>query len=51
MKGVFIYRQGGPKKGIQVNCKDISNGATDKDVALQPGDTVKVKKRFFDWQY
>ncbi len=51
LKGVYLYRKGGPAKGLQVNCKAISNGETDKDLVLQPGDTVKVKKRFFDWQY
>ncbi len=51
LKGVFLYREGAPSKGIQVNCKAISNGETDKDIVLQPGDTIKVKKRFFDWQY
>ncbi|MBE7159096.1 MAG: SLBB domain-containing protein, partial [Rhodospirillales bacterium] len=50
LKAVFIYRKGGPAKGLQIDCKAISNGDTAKDVVLQPGDTVKVKKKLFDWQ-
>ena len=46
LKGVYIYRKGGPKDGIRVNGKAVLNGEQDKDVVLQPDDTVKVKKRF-----
>ncbi len=51
LKGVFIYRKGGPKDGIRVDCKAISNGDTTNDVVLQPGDTIKVKRKMFDFQY
>ena len=50
MKGVFLYRKGGPKDGQRIDCKAISNGDSAQDVILQPGDTVKVKKKLFDWQ-
>ena len=46
LKGVYILRKGAPKNGIQVNAKAVLNGESDKDVVLQPGDTVRVKKRF-----
>ena len=46
LKGVYIYRKGGPKDGIRVNGKAVLNGERDKDVVLQPEDTIKVKKRF-----
>ena len=51
LKGVFIYRKGAPKDGIRVDCKAVSNGDSSKDVVLQPGDTVKVKRKMFDFQY
>lgn len=46
LKGVYIFRKGGPAKGILVNAKAVLDGASDKDVVLQPNDTVKVKKKF-----
>lgn len=45
-KRVFIYRKDAPKKGIQVNAKAVLNGENNKDVALQPGDTVKVERKW-----
>ena len=51
LKGVFIYRKGGPKKGIRVNMKAVLNGENDKDVALEPGDTVKVERKMLGVQF
>ena len=51
LKGVYIYRDGGPKKGIRVNAKAVLNGENDKDVPLQPGDKVKVERKAFGFQF
>ena len=45
LKRVFIYRKGGPPNGIQVNAKAVLHGENDKDVVLQPNDTVKVDRK------
>ena len=45
LKEVYILRKGAPKDGINVNAKAVLNGDGDKDVVLQPGDTIKVKKK------
>ena len=45
LKAVFILRKGAPREGIRVNAKAVLNGESDKDVVLQPGDTIKVKKK------
>ena len=50
LKKVYIYRKGAPKDGMRIDCKAISNGDASKDVVLQPGDTIKVKAKLFDWQ-
>ncbi len=50
-KRVFIYRKGGSKKGIQVNGKAVLNGDSSKDVVLQPGDTVKVERKWIGVQF
>ena len=51
LKGVFVYHKGGPKDGTRVDCKAIKNGDATKDLALQPGDRVLVKRKMFDFQY
>lgn len=45
LKGVYVYRKGAPAKGIRINAKAVLNGDADKDVVLQPGDTVKVEEK------
>ena len=37
-----VYRKGGPKDGIPVNVSAVEKGELDKDVVLEPGDTIKV---------
>lgn len=44
LKGVHIYRNGAPKKGILVNAKAVLHGENDKDVVLQPNDKVRVDR-------
>ena len=51
LKRVFIYRKGAPKKGIRVNAKAVLNGENDKDVALEPSDTVKVERKIIGVQF
>ncbi len=51
LKRVFIYRKGGPKDGIRVDAKAVLHGENDKDVALQPGDTVKVDKKIIGFDF
>ena len=51
LKGVYILRKGGPKKGIRVNMKAVLHGENDKDVALQPGDTVRVERKAIGVQF
>ena len=51
LKRVFIYRKGAPQKGIRVNAKAVLNGENDKDVALEPGDTVKVERKLIGVQF
>ncbi len=51
LKGVFVYRKGGSKDGTRVDCKAIKNGDATKDMVLQPGDRVLVKRKMFDFQY
>ena len=47
LKRVFVYHKGENKNGIRINAKAVLNGESDKDVVLQPGDTVKVEKKVF----
>ena len=42
LKKTRVMRKGGPKEGILVNVKAVEKGDLDKDVVLQPGDTVIV---------
>ena len=42
LKKTIVLRKGGPKEGIRVNVSAVERGEIDKDVILQPGDTVKV---------
>jgi protein involved in polysaccharide export with SLBB domain len=48
LKHVKIIRKGGPKKGIIVNVKAVQDGQLDKDVTLEPGDTVTVPQKTFN---
>ena len=42
LRNTRVLRKGGPKDGIKVNVSAVERGEFDKDVVLQPGDTVKV---------
>ena len=42
MKRTRVMRKGGPAKGIPVNVPAIEKGEFDKDVVLEPGDTIIV---------
>ena len=47
LKRVHVIRKGAGKKGIiEVNVKAVLAGQADKDLVLQPGDTVDVHKKF-----
>lgn len=46
LKRVFIFREGAPKKGIQVNAKAVLDGENDKDVVLLPDDKIRVDRKF-----
>jgi polysaccharide export outer membrane protein len=48
LKHVKIIRKGGPRKGIIVNVKAVLDGQTDKDVLLEPGDTIAVPEKTFN---
>ncbi len=42
LKRARVVRKGGPKDGFPVNVPAVERGEFDKDVVLQPGDTVVV---------
>ena len=44
-KRVKVIRKGGPKNGIIVNVKAVQDGQPDKDVVLEPGDTIVVQEK------
>ena len=50
-QGRLVIRKGGPKRGVRINAKAVLNGENDKDLALQPGDTVKVDRKAIGIQF
>lgn len=42
LKNVHVLRKGAPKKGIPVNVAAVLQGQSDKDLVLEPNDTVEV---------